>query len=466
MNYGTIAKLAASSLAIGMVMTGCGPVSQQARPVSASDQAVVAKQAAKFADQAIAILVDAKGKKAKAVDFAERAVGLAPTNASYRMTLGRAYLANGRFTAAETSFADALALEPSDAKAALNLALMKIARGDSATALGLLEAHRDAMPTADYGLALALAGDLAGGIQTLQAAARAPEATAQTRQNLGLAYAFAGRWVEARALASQDLSLALVGDRLSQWAVLARPNAAWDQVAGLFGVTPVVDAGQPQRLALITPENRAVAANEAVKAPDVGVVPEVDAVAMAETPAPAFETSVPARETAAVPAPAKIVSMALDDPAPYVAKKPIAQSPKPAASAPLIKASSTPVKQAIVPASGAFSENGPSRAIESGQFAVQLGAFSRAENAEMAWSNAVQRVAELDNYAASTSHLKTKSGSLVRLAATGFQTYEAASQVCNEVRRSGGQCFVRSAAGGAPIQYVKRSGGAKIAARR
>ncbi len=460
MNQGTLAKLAASSLAVGLVMTGCSPVSQSARPVAASDQAAVVKQAAKYADQAIAILVDTKGKKAKAVDLAERAVGLVPTNGAYRMTLGRAYLANGRFTAAETSFSDALALEPGNAKAALNVALMKIARGDSTGALALLETHRDAIPAADYGLALALAGDLVGSLQTLQIAARAPDATPQTRQNLGLAYAFAGRWVEARVLASQDLSPALVGDRMSQWALLAHPNAAWDQVAGLFGVKPVADAGQPQRLALNLADNRAIAADDQTKLPDVSAAPEIDAVAVAETPAPAFETLASAAKT---PAPAKVVAIALDAPAPYVAAQPTA---KPVALPPLIKASPTPAKQAVILASSAKSDHAPQVEIESGRFAVQLGAFLRANNADLAWSNAVQRVAELGNYAASSSRIKTNAGSLMRLSVTGFQTQEAATQVCNEVRKSGGQCFVRSAVGDAPMQYVKRSGGAKIAVRR
>jgi hypothetical protein len=64
------AKLAASTFAISATMTGCGPASQQARPVAVSDQAVIMKKAEAFAAEASAILAEAKGNKSKAVDRA------------------------------------------------------------------------------------------------------------------------------------------------------------------------------------------------------------------------------------------------------------------------------------------------------------------------------------------------------------------------------------------------------------
>jgi Flp pilus assembly protein TadD/cell division septation protein DedD len=455
------AKLAASTLAIGATMTGCGPASQQARPVAVSDQAAVMKKAEAFASEASAILADAKGNRSKAVDRAERAVALMPANASYRSLLGKAYVSAGRFTSAETSFNDALTIEPSNGKFALNLALMKIARGDSGAALGLLEEHRGSISTADYGLALALAGDVVGAITTLQEAARAPDANAKSRQNLGLAYALAGRWIEARVVASQDLSPDLVDIRMGEWALMASPSAAWDQVAGLLRVKPVADAGQPAQLALVTPDNKALSAVSPENSVTVvsSVAPEMDAVAAAETPQPVFETTAVAIKAPEpvyeAPAAASTVSIMLDDP------KPVASQ---AVVPPLIHAEPRPLKQAIIPAV-AFAP-AVQRGVRSGQFVVQLGAYKKMSQAESAWERSASKVGELRNYDPTSARVKVKGGALHRLAVSGFVTREAASQVCTEVKKAGGQCFVRSVSGDAPMQFVSRGGSTRIAARR
>lgn len=439
------AKLAASTLAVGATMTGCGPTSQQARPVAVSDQAIVMKKAEAYAAEASTILADAKSNKSKAVDRAERAVALMPANASYRSLLGKAYVMAGRFTSAETTFNDALMLEPNNSKFALNLALMKIARGDSGGALSLLEEHRSSIPLADYGLALALSGDVVGAITTLEEAARAPDANAKSRQNLGLAYALAGRWIEARVVASQDLSPDLVDTRMGEWALMASPRAAWDQVAGLLRVKPVADIGQPAQLALVISNIQALAAAPAKNSATVtaSVVPDVDAVAAAETPQPVFETpAVVAKVPDPVyvaPTAASKVSIMLDD-------------PKPVAS------------QAVVPAV-AFAP-AVQRGVRSGQFVVQLGAYAKMSFAETAWESAANKVGELRNYDPASARVKVKGNAYHRLSVSGFVTREAASQVCTEVKKSGGQCFVRSISGDAPMQFVSRGGSTRITARR
>lgn len=467
MNSSKFAKFAVSTLVIGVSMTAFGPVSQQARAVTASDPSVAVKKAAGYADAASAILASAKGNKAKAFDRAERAVALMPNNASYRSLLGRAYVAAGRFASAETSFADALTLEPGNGKVALNLALMKIARGDNGAAMSLLEEHRTLISLADYGLALALAGDIVGAITTLQEAARAPDASAKTRQNLGLAYALGGRWIEARVVASQDLSPDLVDARMSEWALMASPRAAWDQVAGLLRVTPVADAGQPSQLALVMPAGQGLAQvtpqNSAVEVLSAAPVVETVDAFVAPDPAPVFETPVDAVKAAKSPEPAyqapaaaSAVSIELDAPKPYVA--------------PLIRAEQSPLKQAVVRAGGTMQKAAfvPAihRGVRSGQFVVQLGAYSKLAQAETAWERAANKVGELRNYDPTSARVNVKGGALLRLAVSGFVTREAANQVCTQVKKSGGQCFVRSISGDAPMQFVSRGGSTRIAARR
>jgi Flp pilus assembly protein TadD len=470
MNTAKFAKFAVSTLVIGASMTAFGPVSQQAGAVAVLDQDAAMKKAEGFAAQASAILADGKGNKAKAFDRAERAVALMPNNASYRSLLGRAYVAAGRFTSAETSFADALALEPGNGKYALNLALMKIARGDNGTAMSLLEEHRPLIALADYGLALALAGDIVGAITTLQEAARGPDASAKARQNLGLAYALGGRWIEARVVASQDLSPDMVDARMGEWALMASPRAAWDQVAGLLRVTPVADAGQPAQLALVMPAGQALAAAAPQDSGTIvsSIAPQADAVVISSAPAPVFETSVEAAKAPEpvyeAPAAARAVSIALDEPKPYVA---------PAVVPPLVKAASNPFKQAVVrptsqPATARTAGFLPTiyRGVRSGQFVVQLGAYSRLAYVESAWERAANKVGELRNYDPTSARVKVKHGALHRLSVSGFVTREAASQVCTQVRKSGGHCFVRSISGDAPMQFVSRGGSTRIAARR
>ena len=465
MKTAKLARFAASTLVIGTALAGCGPASQHARPAAVSDQAVAMKKAAAYAADAFAMLGNAKANKAKAVTAAERAVALMPVNASYRALLGRAYVAAGRFASAETSFGDALALEPGDGKAALNLALMKIARGDAASALGLLEANRGAIAAADYGLALALGGDLVGALATLQEAARAPDATAKTRQNLGLVYALAGQWIEARVIASQDLSPDLVNARLSEWAQMARPRAAWDQIASLLSVTPVADAGQPAQLALVMPTNQAVA----VATPNAQFAPEPvaevapDAVAAAEAPSPAYEVAATATPAAVVapstPTAAPALTIALNEPAGAAIAPPNRLEPSPLKQAvvPMSVRSKLPIEPAVVRTA---------RAVQSGQFVVQLGAFAKAANAETAWGRLAAKVNELNNYDPVSARVTVKNASLHRLSVSGFVTREAAGQVCKQVKMSGGQCFVRSVSGDAPMQFVSRGGSTRLAARR
>ena len=131
------------------------------------------------------------GNARRAIWAAERAVAAMPSSAAYRVQLGQSYMMAGRFLSAETAFADALTLEPSNSTAILKLALVRIALGKPKAARDLLESQQSELPVSDYGLALALAGDPAAGIDVLVPAMRAGEANARLRQNLALAFAMA-----------------------------------------------------------------------------------------------------------------------------------------------------------------------------------------------------------------------------------------------------------------------------------
>ncbi|MBK6297155.1 MAG: tetratricopeptide repeat protein [Sphingomonadales bacterium] len=447
-------KIAASSLILGMAITPAS-ASSYGHETSGSQKA-----AAQAAQQATKLL--AKRKFADAVEKAEQAVAAMPHMAEYRALLGQAYLSAGRFQSAETTLGDAVLLDPANARAGLNLALAQVANARSDRALATLDVYRDRLSAADFGLALALAGDLTGATSVLEAAVRAPEADARTRQNLALAYALSNRWREARIMAAQDLSGDALYGRMTEWAALAMPASASQQVAGLLNVTPVADSGLPEQLALARSSD--VQAAQATPAAAPANV-EVAAAQPDADPAPVFEVS---------QAPAPVAQVAEQSPAPTpvatdaVATEAIATEAVAAMPAPLIRAAANPIKQVVVPASKvAPVRSAPAfRPVQSGTYVVQLGAFSSASRSEVAWRGAVGRYQGLNNYAAATARVQVNNATLYRLSVSGFTSRAVAGQVCARIKAAGGDCFVRAAAGDTPLQWASSGGGLRIASRK
>ncbi|MBL0115170.1 MAG: SPOR domain-containing protein [Sphingomonadales bacterium] len=447
-------KIAASSLILGMAITPAS-ASSYGHETSGSQKA-----AAQAAQQATKLL--AKRKFADAVEKAEQAVAAMPHMAEYRALLGQAYLSAGRFQSAETALGDAVLLDPANARAGLNLALAQVANARSDRALATLDVYRDRLSAADFGLALALAGDLTGATSVLEAAVRAPEADARTRQNLALAYALSNRWREARIMAAQDLSGDALYGRMTEWAALAMPASASQQVAGLLNVTPVADSGLPEQLALARSSD--VQAAQATPAAAPANV-EVAAAQPDADPAPVFEVS---------QAPAPVAQVAEQSPAPTpvatdaVATEAIATEAVAAMPAPLIRAAANPIKQVVVPASKvAPVRSAPAfRPVQSGTYVVQLGAFSSASRSEVAWRGAVGRYQGLNNYAAATARVQVNNATLYRLSVSGFTSRAVAGQVCARIKAAGGDCFVRAAAGDTPLQWASSGGGLRIASRK
>jgi len=401
-------KLAVSSLMIGAGVLAVPPAAMAER--SSPDQTALSRAAAKSADGARKAL--AKHKFEKAVTLAERAVAAMPRAAEYRLLLGEAYLSVGRFNAAETSFADTLALSPANPTAALKLALVKTANGRAGEAQSILDAHKSILPVADYGLALALAGDPQAAVLALEQTVRDGQATPKTRQNLALSYALAGRWLDARAMATRDLPADLADKRIVEWASLARPSNSWEQVATILGVARKSDDGQPTALALVDyPEQKYAAA-----------APEIQA------PLPAVETA---------PQPNYEVSPEVKDPAPVR----FAAAPE----APVIAAPAEPIKQQVVaisaPASKAAKAPTP---VESGRFVVQLGAYKSAGVAANGWAQVSKRWDFLNEYDARQAKVNLAKGTFYRLSVSGFETRSAANEVCSKIKAEGGQCFIRS----------------------
>lgn len=444
-------RWAASALVLGSTMM-LGSVSGQAAGTAAVSQEQAARQAVGFAKRASKALV--KKKAVKAVTFAEQAVALDSRNASYRMLLGQAYLAAGRFQSAEQSLTDTLRLNPENDRAALNLALAQVALGKSEAAQSTLADYRDNLAAADFGLAMALAGNPTEAVRVLEFATRAPDSDAKTRQNLALAYALAGKWTNAKVMAVQDLTPDEADARLGQWATFARPGGGSMQVASLLGVKPVADGGQPTRLALAVPAAPvAVAAAEPVAPVAEPVAPEPVAVAAVDTPA--FETPVaPVAVPVAVAEPVKVApTPALIRAEPRPVRTAVIQPSRPA---PAKTATAKPVvAKPLVTPTARLMKAAAFRPAKTGQFVVQIGAFQNTSSAERAWTRLSGRV-DLASYEAINGAAKVRNASLVRVAVGSFGSRGDADRLCARIKQTGNVCFVRVQSGDAPARWVQK----------
>jgi Flp pilus assembly protein TadD len=373
---------------------------------------------------------------AAAVDFAERAVAFKPDNAAYRTVLGNAYFAAGRFGSAETTYKDSLRLSSNQPEVVLKLVLVTIAQGRKSEALAFLQAGRTVIDPANYGLAMALAGEPAEAVSVLEQAAREPQAAPRVRQNLALAYALAGQWDAARTVVAQDLPANLVDARLQQWMSFASPVHASDQVASLVGVVPaVVDPGQPVRLALGGGGDTRLAMSAPV--------------------APA-----PIQAAPAAPVAAPVLAYA-EPAAPAVAPEPafgapVAEEESPPPPLPPVR-KVAPVRAAsFVPDAAPMGRAAAPRKTAKSTAVVQLGAYSSRDRVQVAWNRLSSRFDMVRNYTPVSARFDGSKGTFYRLSVKGFESQREAIGLCRDVRSAGGKCFVRTVAGDHPVQFASR----------
>jgi Flp pilus assembly protein TadD len=457
----SVFKAAASTCIVAMTMAGfSGPSSAMRRgnePVRATSPDD--RRAAALHEEGARALQ--AGQFDAAREALEQAVALSPRDTGYRQLLADIYLKSGRFSSARTTYADVLELDPSNVRAALSVALIQIAQGNPRAAVTRLDDIAGRAPDADVGLAYALAGEHERSIRLLERAARRPGATARIRQNLALAYAMSGDWRRAQAIAAQDLSPAEVPVRMVQWAAFARPGSGPVQVAGILGVTPAEDPGQPVRLALSGANGPAfaeAAVPETVVA-GAGAAPEaapapVQVAAAQPAEAPAFWVPTAQAYQAPAEAPVEAGQAPAEQPAPaseaqvqYASAARTLTAPEPN----LIRAAAT----TRVPAP-AFHRERPRVAIRDGQapVVVQLGAFSNERNAERAWLQVSSRydIAR----APLTATITVNGRQFHRVSVSGFASAGDAQRLCGQIRERGGACFVRGAAGDASIRWAAR----------
>lgn len=426
-----LSMAAVSTLLMTSMMVGC--TGQAFRPRSSA--AVIRDTDGAKAEKALAARDFTAALKA-----AEAAVAANPDNARYRQILGRAYAANGRFASAETALSDAMTLGNGDARTIVTLALVQVALGKPDAARSLLVAHTDTVPAADYGLAIAMAGDPQEGVRLLSQAIHDPSATARTRQNLAYAYALAGRWKDARVMAGEDLAPLEAMQRITQWAMIAEPSMAPQRVAAFMGVTPdASDAGLPIALAL------------APKAVDAAPVALAEA-APVEAPSAVWADAAPVEVTAVEPA--------------LMADTAVATAPVPT---PMIRAEHKLVRS-IVGAPIATMQKAayirPAVEKAASNWVVQVGAYDNAAVAREKWQQMATLSSRIAAFPVLTSTATVNGRAYYRLALSGLGNRADAMALCKAIRSQRGQCFVRETTPDAmPQRWAVATRGLQFASR-
>lgn len=421
-----------------------------------------------------------EGDAERAVRHAEKSVEEAPRDGVRRAVLGQAYLRAGRLASARAALSEAIQLGEDGPRIALMLALAEIGAGSPRNASILLSQQGSLIPAADRGLAFALAGETARGVEVISADIRAGNDNPKSRQNLAYAYALDGRWREARMMASQDVPADVLDRRMTEWAMNARPEQAAARVAALVGAELRADSGMPTQLALANfpaaapvapaaPASKvlAPAPRMAVAKPPVPVVspvaapkpaakpaPQAVVVARAELPpvqpakvqpvqlnpaksdvklaaVPASTASSPAvvrnaviQQTPAAPAPAAVTKAAVTTVKPPVAKVAVAAKPaaiKPAAAKVVAKAS-LPVP------------------VSNGTHVAQLGSYGSMADARAGWKVLQSRYSNLKGQQPVITQAKVDGKDYWRVAAGSFDA-AGAKAMCGAVKANGGGCL-------------------------
>ena len=441
-------KVAGAVLAVGL-LAGC-----------AAQGMTVRGNSAEAARQALL-----KGNGEKAVVNAEAAVAASPRDVALRVLLAQAYFKSGRFQSAATTFDDAMKLGDNSARTALSLALAQVGAGQQDAALAVLDDWRGEIPASDLGLALALAGEPERGVSVLADALRGGENTPKVRQNLAYAYALAGRWKEARIMASQDVQADKLDDRLTDWASSVAPEQYQRRVAVLLGTPLRRDGGQPATLALANNPAMEQLAAEATANPSA---PVAVAVKMPSAPANAELAPVddaPAAVSAPMamaPAPAPVEVAAAPVAAPATqgeamqfVSQPVIQvasaAPQPAAR---------PIRATSAPRAAAVAGNGTHM--------VQLGSFSSPQGARRAWGIYSARNASLSGYRMNITPAVVRGKNVWRVAAAGISGAGTANGLCSTVKKKGGACFAYAAPsrGKAPAVPGREVSGPMMARKR
>lgn len=388
-----------------------------------------------------------KGRGDVAVKHAEAAALATPRDAGARVLLGNAYLEAGRFQSAAQAFQDAITLGDTSPRTGISLALARIGMGDQDGALSTLNEWESSLDPADFGLAIALAGDPQRGIYVLSDALRSGQNTPKVRQNLAYAYALAGQWREARLMVAEDVPANDVGARMAEWGAIAHPGYFQIRVAKLLGVDVAPDSGQAEMLALSNhPDVPMMAAETASAMPsDFAIAGELPAIGQGD---------VPLDEGEALQADAGLTGGTIR----FVSNEVVQAIPP--RSMPTPHSRSTTLAK-VAPAPRKRTEE-PGFVFAKGDYIVQLGSYYSMSDAQAAWKMFQKKYPQLREAERHITKARVNGKMYYRVAAAGFARTSAQS-MCANVKGKGGGCLAYAssrplpgALDGKPIRVASR----------
>lgn len=192
------------------------------------------------------------GSHDRAIDVMSRTLIVHPDSVDAVMLLGRIQMAKGDVPNAARAFNRATQIEPERAEtwAALGTTYDRQGYHGLAQTAYLKALELEPLRTTtltNYGLSLALSGDLAGAEAKLRLAAANPDATPRVTENLALVLGLQGRFDEMKAVSGEAAPEAVVERNADLLRSLTQPARSWDALSDAAPVkaAPAVETPSP-----------------------------------------------------------------------------------------------------------------------------------------------------------------------------------------------------------------------------
>lgn len=183
------------------------------------------------------VALRAIGSPDRAVQTAAMGIQTAPSEPRLWAALALGLVGDNQNEAAVQALQKAITLNPRDARLQNGLGVIfdrleTPALAATAYQAALVLAPGDSAILSNYGLSVAMAGDLPRGEVLLRQAVQNPIAPPQARQNLALVVGLQGRFAESEQLASRDLPAAIANENVAYLRrMLNGGDSRWSQAA-------------------------------------------------------------------------------------------------------------------------------------------------------------------------------------------------------------------------------------------
>ena len=190
------------------------------------------------------------GSNERAIEVLSQVLVVHPSEPDLLMALGRALAAEGNVLGAARAFEQATRMAPerADAWGAFGTALDKLERHNDAQAAYqqalYFEPNRTSTLT-NYGLSLALAGDLEGAEEKLRAAAAQPDADLRVSENLALILGLQGRYDEMAEISGRHAPKSVVEKNTELLRGMVQPVRSWEDLTNPDSDAPSAAPSKP-----------------------------------------------------------------------------------------------------------------------------------------------------------------------------------------------------------------------------